>query len=115
MGQFVLDCKSSPLPALVGTSTPPSTALARCLMFKTCSIVAVLFCLNWWVYPSYADERGLEFFEAKIRPVLVERCQRCHSVGAKAPKGGLRLDTPAGLLKGGDSGAVIAPGKADDS
>jgi hypothetical protein len=62
-----------------------------------------------------ADEQGLEFFETKIRPVLVERCNRCHSVGEKAPKGGLRLDSPAGLLKGGDSGAVIAPGKVDES
>jgi Protein of unknown function (DUF1549)/Protein of unknown function (DUF1553)/Planctomycete cytochrome C len=84
-------------------------------MFKTWCIVAVLFAVPWWARSSFADERGLEFFEAKIRPVLVERCQRCHSVGAKAPKGGLRLDSPAGLLKGGDSGAVIAPGKVDES
>ena len=68
-----------------------------------------------WAGPTFADEKGLEFFEARIRPVLVERCNRCHSVGEKAPKGGLRLDSPAGLLKGGDSGAVIAPGKVDES
>ena len=84
-------------------------------MPRTCSILALLFGVLWWSRPSFADERGLEFFEAKIRPVLVERCNRCHSAGEKAPKGGLRLDSPAGLLKGGDSGAVIAPGKVEQS
>ena len=84
-------------------------------MLRTCSILALLFGVLWWSRPSFADERGLEFFEARIRPVLVERCNRCHSAGEKAPKGGLRLDSPAGLLKGGDSGAVIAPGKVDES
>ena len=91
------------------------TALERCPMLRTCSILALLLGVLSWTRPSFADERGLEFFEAKIRPVLVERCNRCHSAGKKAPKGGLRLDSPAGLLKGGDSGAVIAPGKVDES
>lgn len=84
-------------------------------MLRICSILALLLGALGWVRPSFADERGLEFFEAKIRPVLVERCNRCHATGEKAPKGGLRLDSPAGLLKGGDSGAVIAPGKVDES
>ena len=45
---------------------------------------------------------GIEFFEKKIRPVLVEQCYSCHSTAAKKVKGGLRLDTRDGLLKGGD-------------
>ena len=84
-------------------------------MPRTCPFPVLLLGVLWWARPSLADERGLEFFEAKIRPVLVERCNRCHSAGEKAPKGGLRLDSPAGLLIGGDSGAVIAPGKVDES
>jgi Protein of unknown function (DUF1549)/Protein of unknown function (DUF1553)/Planctomycete cytochrome C len=84
-------------------------------MRRTCSARLLLLCVLCWAGPSSGDERGLEFFEAKIRPVLVERCNRCHSAGEKAPKGGLRLDSPAGLRKGGDSGAVIAPGKVDES
>jgi hypothetical protein len=47
---------------------------------------------------------GVEFFERKIRPVLVEQCYECHSAGAKKVKGGLLLDTKAGVLKGGESG-----------
>ncbi|MBC8115489.1 MAG: PSD1 domain-containing protein [Candidatus Saccharimonas sp.] len=52
---------------------------------------------------------GLEFFEKRIRPVLVEHCYECHSAGKKA-KGGLALDTRDAVLKGGDSGAVLVAG-----
>src|SRR5438128_2670420 len=52
----------------------------------------------------------IEFFESKIRPVLVERCYECHSANARKLKGGLLLDTRAGLLKGGDTGPAIVPG-----
>ena len=55
-----------------------------------------------------ADDGGVEFFEAKIRPALVEHCYACHSVTAKKAKGGLRLDTVAGIRKGGDSGPAVA-------
>ncbi|HZY90754.1 MAG TPA: PSD1 and planctomycete cytochrome C domain-containing protein, partial [Gemmataceae bacterium] len=57
----------------------------------------------------------LQFFEAKVRPVLVERCHGCHSAGAKKQRGGLRLDSRAGTLKGGDSGAAVVPGRPDES
>jgi hypothetical protein len=57
----------------------------------------------------------LEFFENKVRPVLVERCYECHSSDAKKIKGGLYLDTREGLLKGGDSGPSVAPGDPDKS
>src|SRR5262245_31421514 len=52
----------------------------------------------------------VEFFEKKIRPVLVESCYKCHSASAKKLRGGLRLDTRDGLLKGGDGGSVVTPG-----
>jgi cytochrome c553 len=53
-----------------------------------------------------ADD-GVAFFEAKVRPVLVEHCYSCHSVTAKKSRGGLQLDTPAGIRAGGDSGTVL--------
>jgi len=61
------------------------------------------------------DAAGVEFFEKEIRPVLVEQCYQCHSQAAKNPKGGLRLDSRAGLLRGGDSGPAIEPGKPEAS
>src|SRR5579871_4831066 len=54
-----------------------------------------------------------EFFEKQVRPVLVEHCYECHSAGAKKLKGGLRLDSRAGLLKGGDSGPAIVAGQPE--
>ena len=55
---------------------------------------------------------SVEFFEANIRPVLVESCSTCHT---KGEAGGLRVDSREALLKGGASGPAIVPGSPDDS
>ena len=47
----------------------------------------------------------LRFFEASVRPLLVEHCFKCH--GEKKQWGSLRLDSRENVLKGGDSGATI--------
>src|SRR5688572_13307191 len=57
---------------------------------------------------------SMDFFEAKIRPVLIENCYKCHSVDGKR-KGGLWLDSRAGMLEGGESGPVLAPGAPEKS
>jgi mono/diheme cytochrome c family protein len=62
-----------------------------------------------------ADDGGVEFFEKKVRPVLVDHCYSCHSAEADKVKGGLLLDTHAAMLKGGDSGASLVPGDPDKS
>ena len=59
---------------------------------------------------------ALEFFEKKIRPLLVEHCYECHSATTTKKLGaGLRLDSRAALLKGGESGPALVPGKPDES
>jgi hypothetical protein len=66
--------------------------------------------------PLRADDARVEFFEKKVRPVLVEHCYKCHSAQSKEIKGGLQLDVKAGWQRGGDSGEPsIIPGKPDDS
>lgn len=62
--------------------------------------------------PAAAD---LEFFEKKIRPLLVEHCYSCHSALAKKLRGGLHLDSAEGWLKGGDRGPAVKPGDPDRS
>ena len=63
-----------------------------------------------------ADETAnIEFFEKKIRPVLVEYCYECHSSSSKAIKGELRLDTRETIRKGGESGTGIVPGDLEQS
>src|SRR5687767_14085907 len=64
---------------------------------------------------SGQEQKGSEFFEAKIRPVLVEHCYKCHSAQAATLKGNLRLDYRDGLLRGGETGPSVVPGKPDES
>lgn len=54
-----------------------------------------------------AQSAGIETFETRIRPVLVERCFSCHSNGAKELKAGLRLDSREAMLKGGAHGPAL--------
>ena len=61
-----------------------------------------------------ADEgEKLDFFEKKIRPVLVEHCYECHSADSKAIKGGLRVDSKEAIRKGGESGPAVVPGEVE--
>ena len=63
--------------------------------------------------PARADDPA-EFFEKSVRPVLVEHCLSCHG-GKDKIKGGLRLTARAELLRGGDSGSAVEPGKPEKS
>jgi hypothetical protein len=65
--------------------------------------------------PLFAQTPEIEFFEAKIRPVLVQKCYGCHNSKMAAPKGSLVLDTKEGMLKGGVSGPAIVPGRPAES
>ncbi len=60
-----------------------------------------------------ADHRAADFFETQVRPVLADNCISCH--GPAKQRGGLRLDSRAALLKGADSGPVVAEGQPDKS
>ena len=51
----------------------------------------------------------IRFFETRIRPLLVVRCLGCH--GDRKQSAGLRLDSRKAMLRGGESGAVVVPGK----
>ncbi len=62
--------------------------------------------------PPPTKEQQLEFFEKKVRPVLVRRCLKCH--GPKKQEGGLRLDSRQAMLQGGDSGPAVVPGDPED-
>ncbi|MBU6238770.1 MAG: DUF1553 domain-containing protein [Planctomycetes bacterium] len=57
----------------------------------------------------------VQFFEAKIRPVLIEHCYRCHSVDGQSVRGGLVVDNRDALLAGGESGPAIVPGNLKES
>ena len=81
-----------------------------------CVALTWLAALATW--PARAAEpiskEGVDFFEKKIRPVLAKNCYSCHS-GSVQARGGLRVDTRAGLLIGGQSGPAITPRNPDES
>lgn len=57
----------------------------------------------------------LAFFEKNIRPVLADKCYKCHSAQSEKVKGGLLLDTREGIRMGGDSGHAVVPGNLKES
>ncbi len=57
----------------------------------------------------------IEFFEKRIRPLLVSKCYECHSEQADAREGGLWLDRQQGWQQGGDSGPAVIAGNVDGS
>ena len=57
----------------------------------------------------------LDFFEQKVRPILSEKCYKCHSIESGKSKGGLTLDTRAATLKGGEGGPAVTPGDLANS
>ena len=89
-------------------------------------------CLGWFVFlllgpvflasgqqpvPQRPANRlpGLDFFEKQVRPLLVRQCYECHGPDSEQGEGGLRLDTRAAILRGGQSGPAVIPGKPDQS
>ncbi|WDE95698.1 DUF1553 domain-containing protein [Lentisphaera profundi] len=78
-------------------------------------LLTFLLSLAIQVHSKQISPQEMEFFETKIRPVLADNCYKCHAVDSEKLKGGLLLDSKWGWEKGGDSGAVIIPGKANDS
>lgn len=78
------------------------------------ALPALLFSL-----PAFGQEKAspeaIEFFEKKVRPVLVEHCFECHSAQSKRVRGGLLLDSRLGMIQGGDLGPAIVPGQPEKS
>ncbi|MEL7500547.1 MAG: DUF1549 domain-containing protein [Planctomycetota bacterium] len=60
-------------------------------------------------------QKQLDFFEKKIRPVLVDKCYSCHSKDSKSVKGGLILDSRDAIRAGGESGHAVVPGEIENS
>ena len=61
------------------------------------------------------DDSQIEFFESKIRPLLVEHCLECHGAEPAKVRGGLWLTSREQMLEGGDTGPAIVPGEPDES
>ncbi|MDB6072499.1 MAG: Protein of unknown function (DUF1553)/Protein of unknown function (DUF1549)/Planctomycete, partial [Verrucomicrobiaceae bacterium] len=89
----------------------PSHVVCSTLM-RFLPLIAFAFSLLLGAGAARGDE-GTDFFEKKVRPLLVEHCLECH--GPEKHKGGLRWDSREGWQTGGDSGSPIVPGKPEAS
>ncbi len=76
--------------------------------------VGLVALCGWQGVDAAEDEAARpEFYTAKVKPIFEANCARCH--GGLNHRGGLNLDTRAGMLKGGHDGAVLVPGDPDKS
>lgn len=84
------------------------------LRSRLCPIVfCAVFLLVGSAAAAFAEEAPVVDFAEKIQPLLQKHCVRCH--GETTPKAGLNLASGPGLMKGGETGEVIIPGKPDES
>src|SRR5687768_9658992 len=60
-----------------------------------------------------AAREAVNFFETSVRPLLAANCYECH--GPDKQKGGLRLDSRAAIVRGGEIGPALVPGKPAES
>ena len=101
------------------TSRSKRTKLAACsggrrrLWLRTAIALGSLLALAPMIMAGEPPDTG--FFEARIRPVLIEKCYSCHSASAKKIKGGLRLDSRETMREGGETGPAVVPGKPEES
>src|SRR5271163_4519692 len=100
--------------ASFGSDSRFSGRIVPWLMFAALATSQVVFAGG----APQADKAGHdaaqeEFFEAKVRPLLTDNCLECH--GADKHKGGLRLDVRDAMLKGGETGPAVVPGKPEAS
>jgi hypothetical protein len=90
------------------------------MLSKTKSVFLLIGLLGTWQSPrlghsAQLSSEDVEFFEKRIRPVLVDHCYSCHSSTSPQVQGGLLLDSRDGLLKGGKSGPALVPEEPDQS
>ncbi|MCH8046250.1 MAG: PSD1 domain-containing protein [Planctomycetes bacterium] len=84
-------------------------------LFRAAGVALAVVCLGVArvspaAQPATAE---LEHFEKKVRPLLVKYCFKCH--GPKEQEADLRLDSRAAVLRGGESGPAIEPGRPAES
>src|SRR5258705_2167534 len=72
----------------------------------------VLLVVTGVIGRAQSASEKIDFFEARVRPVLATNCYACHT---DSKLGGLRVDSRVSLLEGGKSGPAIVPGRPDES
>ncbi|MFT5527044.1 MAG: hypothetical protein ACI9HK_005026, partial [Pirellulaceae bacterium] len=82
---------------------------------RALTVVLIVTAFSSAVRGADLAKADIDFFEKKIRPVLVKHCYECHSAKSQEVGGKLLLDSRDGILQGGESGPALVAGKPDDS
>ena len=83
----------------------------RLITFRICAVGLTIASSR--LLAAEPGSAGVDFFERKVRPLFAENCFSCH--GEEKQKAKLRLDSPAAIRAGSESGAILVPGKPDKS
>src|SRR5688500_5010377 len=89
--------------------------MSRLRLLSISSIFLAVASVSFTSAAESTDADGIEFFEKKIRPVLVEHCYKCHSSQAKTLEGNFSLESREAILRGGEQGPAIVPGDPEKS
>ncbi|QDU60233.1 Planctomycete cytochrome C [Planctomycetes bacterium Pan216] len=89
--------------------------MSRVALLGSCSLIIATALCPASAYGKKPFRKDIEFFEKKIRPVLVKHCYECHAADAEELGGRLRLDTRQGMRDGGESGPAVVDGNPDTS
>ncbi|HKI20102.1 MAG TPA: PSD1 and planctomycete cytochrome C domain-containing protein [Isosphaeraceae bacterium] len=93
------------------------------LRFRTVAalFLAIVCCESVCAQPAGNSDRSppflaeqISFFEKDVQPILRARCLKCHGEGPKI-KGGLRIDSRAAILRGGELGPAVSVGEPAES
>jgi hypothetical protein len=100
----VLAFHHRPVTVMIFGSRQPHSAPSARSPLRLRSAIGLLIAL---MSSAARGDDGADFFEKKIRPIFAEHCHSCHSAAAKKTKGGLGLDTPEGIRRGGKTGPAV--------
>jgi len=113
---------NAPLPTMIRLSRQVVSTGGRASITALIVIVTALVTAGSTI-AAEADEKkadaavegGVDYFRTYVEPILKNNCYECHSHDAKKSRGGLVLDSRAGILTGGDSGPAAVPGDPSES
>src|SRR5262245_60512189 len=80
---------------------------------QTMICLAVTWVLVRAALAQTPDANQVDYFESRVRPLLIDNCFSCHS--EKKQQGGLRLDSRLAILTGGETGPAAVEGQPEES
>src|SRR5437016_1850658 len=109
------DCRPAPFCAVHRCGAASAPCRGSVMLKRNLRALVAALIIAGVASAEELSKESTEFFEKKIRPVLVEHCYECHSAQSEKLKGKLLLDNRESARKGGETGPAVVPGDADSS